>query len=264
MDEWSEELFCGSWWVSGTMNSLCWRYIQLLITMQQVLVGFRLNCPQTLSKDGVSILELFSSGSQAGLVSEQKSEAYWSGHPGVLQPCLSVASGDNWPLLWLDWPWNNLLPWENSLPVAGAWDELVFKAPSCPNHSVILWRCEIPPICVPLRWKQMYNWMWFFCGCRWILNGLQLWWLLNIRLSWGEIQHSVEAWGQNPQFRGCFETGQCNSHWFSVRYSFLRHHNHLGKYFSMDMGSHWGRRCEASPWWCQGGSGEFKIVCSCT
>lgn len=73
-----------------------------------------------------------------------------------------------------------------------------------------------------------------------------------------------KAWGQNPHFGGCFETGQYNSRWFSVRYSVLRHLNHLGKYFSVDMGSHWGWRCEASPWWCQGGAGEFRIVHSHT
>jgi len=54
--------------------------------------------------------------------------------------------------------------------------------------------------------------------------------LYIVRLGWGEIYHCVKTISQNPFSKGYFETGRCNSYWVSIRYSFLRHQDHLGKY----------------------------------
>lgn len=39
----------------------------------------------------------------------------------------------------LDEAWSNQVEWKVSLPTAGGWNEMVFKAPSKPNHAVIQW-----------------------------------------------------------------------------------------------------------------------------
>jgi len=38
----------------------------------------------------------------------------------------------------LDGAWSNLGWWKGSLRIAGGWNEMVYKVPSIPNHSVFL------------------------------------------------------------------------------------------------------------------------------
>ena len=38
----------------------------------------------------------------------------------------------------LDGALSTLVWWKGSLPMAGGWNEMIFKVPSNPNHSVIL------------------------------------------------------------------------------------------------------------------------------